>query len=67
MVNNSVEYRYGAFELFYDTGAVWNSGASAVARNSLGTGLREGLFSLAVAFPVREGRMDPVFMLGMNY
>jgi hypothetical protein len=25
------------------------------------------LFSLAVAFPVREGRMDPVFMLGMNY
>ncbi|MGP8247785.1 MAG: BamA/TamA family outer membrane protein [Bryobacteraceae bacterium] len=67
MLENSVEYRYGAFEVFYDTGAVWNSGSTAVARNSLGTGLREGCFSLAVAFPVREGRMDPVFMLGMNY
>jgi hypothetical protein len=67
MVNNSVEYRYGALQVFYDTGAVWNSGVGAIVRNSLGAGLREGLFSLAVAFPVREGRMDPVFMLGMNY
>jgi hypothetical protein len=67
MVENSVEYRYGVLEVFYDTGAVWNSGATAAARNSLGAGLREGCFSLAVAFPVREGRMDPVFMLGMNY
>jgi hypothetical protein len=67
MVDNSVEYRYGALQVFYDTGAVWNSGTTAIARNSLGTGLRQGCFSLAVAFPVREGRMDPVFMLGMNY
>jgi len=25
------------------------------------------VFSLAVAFPLRNGRMDPVFMVGMNY
>ena len=67
MVNNSVEYRYGAFQVFYDTGAVWNSGSAAIARNSLGAGVREGCFTLAVAFPVREGRTNPVFMLGMNY
>jgi len=67
MLDNSVEYRYGALKVFYDTGAVWNSGSTVIARNSVGTGIREGCFTLAVAFPVREGRMDPVFMLGMNY
>jgi outer membrane translocation and assembly module TamA len=67
MVDNSVEYRYGAMQVFYDTGAVWNAGSAVIPRNSLGAGLRQGCFSLAVAFPAREGRMDPVFMLGMNY
>jgi outer membrane protein assembly factor BamA len=67
MLNNSVEYRYGALEVFYDTGAVWNSGTAATTRNSVGTGIREGLFTLAVAFPLKDGRTDPVFMLGMNY
>lgn len=67
MVHNSVEYRYGVFQAFYDSGAIWDSGESAVPRNSVGVGLREGVFSLAVAFPVKEGRVDPVFMVSMNY
>ena len=67
MVHNSVEYRYGVFQAFYDSGAVWDSGEGAVPRNSVGVGLREGVFSLAVAFPVKEGRVDPVFMVSMNY
>jgi hypothetical protein len=29
--------------------------------------LRQGIFSLALAFPVRDGKIDPVFMVGMNY
>ena len=67
MVHNSVEYRYGVFQVFYDSGAIWDGGESAVVRHSVGVGLQKSLFSLAVAFPIREGHIDPVFMVGMNY
>jgi hypothetical protein len=67
MVHNSVDYRYRMFEAFYDAGAIWNSGSPVVLRHSLGVGLREGAFAMAVAFPMRGGRADPIFMMGMNY
>jgi outer membrane translocation and assembly module TamA len=67
MVHNSVEYRYGVFQVFYDAGAIWDSGDTAVPRHSIGVGLRQGGFSLAMAFPVREGRVEPILMVGMNY
>jgi len=67
MMHNSVEYRYGIFQVFYDSGAIWDDGESAVVRHSAGLGLRQGIFSLALAFPIREGRIDPILMLGMNY
>ena len=67
MVHNSVEYRYGAFQIFYDSGSIWDRTETAVIRHSVGVGLRQGSFSLAVAFPLREGRADPIFMVGMNY
>jgi hypothetical protein len=28
-------------------------------------GLRESVFTLAVAFPVRSGHVEPVFMMGV--
>jgi hypothetical protein len=67
MVHNSVEYRYGIFEVFYDTGAIWENGESPAAKHSLGLGLRQGAFFIALAFPVRSGRVDPIFMAGMTY
>ena len=67
MAHNSVEYRYGVFQIFYDSGAIWEAGDGAVVRHSAGVGLRQGNFSLAVAFPIREGHIDPIFMVGMNY
>ena len=67
MVHNSVEYRYGVFQAFYDSGAIWDDGIAAVIRHSAGVGLRQGNFSFAVAFPIREGHIDPIFMVGMNY
>jgi outer membrane protein assembly factor BamA len=67
MVHNTVEYRYGAFQIFYDSGSVWDRNDTAVIRHSAGVGLRQGVFSLAVAFPIREGHIDPIFMVGMNY
>jgi hypothetical protein len=67
MAHNSVEYRYGCFQVFYDSGAVWDGGQPVTVRHSVGTGLRQGPLFVAIAFPLREGRMDPIFMLGMNY
>ncbi|MDQ6678552.1 MAG: outer membrane protein assembly factor [Acidobacteriota bacterium] len=67
LLHNSVEYRYRFGNLFYDTGSLWSSGKVPSLKHSLGIGVRQSIFSLAVAFPVREGRIDPVFMVGMNY
>lgn len=67
VVHNTVEYRYGVVQVFYDSGAVWDRNDTAVLRHSAGVGLRQGVFSLAVAFPLREGHIDPIFMVGMNY
>ncbi len=67
MVHNTVEYRYRVFEAFYDTGSIGTRGQKAVTRHSVGVGLRKSVFSLAVAFPVRESHFEPMFMVGMNY
>lgn len=67
MVHNSVDYRYGCLQVFYDAGSIWDRGQNAIIRHSLGVGLRSGSFSLAVAVPVREGKTEAIFMLGMNY
>jgi hypothetical protein len=67
VAHNTLEYRYRYFEIFYDAGSVWNRGQEATPRHSLGVGLRKDGFSLAVAFPVKDGRVEPMFMVGMNY
>src|SRR5439155_17146280 len=67
LVHNTVDYRYGPLQAFYDAGAVWESGQTAVLRHSVGIGVRESIFSLAVAFPLRSGHVEPVFMMGMIY
>ena len=67
MVHNSVDYRYRVFEAFYDAGTIWDAGEAVVFRQGVGVGLREGAFAMAVAFPIRGGRSDPIFMMGMNY
>lgn len=67
VVTNTVEYRYGRFQAFYDAGAIWDEGQPAPLRHSLGVGLRESILSLAVAFPIRGGRVEPVFIMGILY
>jgi hypothetical protein len=62
---NSVEYHYGPFQAFYDAGAIWDASQPIVARHSVGIGLRESVFSLAVAIPVRAGHVEPIFMMGI--
>jgi hypothetical protein len=67
LVHNSVEYRYGPFQAFYDTGAVWESGQPVTPRHSVGVGIKESIFSLALAFPMKSGHIEPVVMIGMIY
>jgi hypothetical protein len=66
MAHNSVEYRYRAFQIFYDAGAVWTRGQDATLRHSAGAGVRLGDLALLVAFPIRNGRVEPVFIAGLN-
>jgi outer membrane protein assembly factor BamA len=65
-VHNSLEYRYRAVEVFYDAGAVWNSGGPVVARHSAGAGIHIGDLALMIAFPIRNGRIEPVFIAGLS-
>lgn len=74
VVHGSVTYGYHIMRVFYDTGAVWESGKSPEPKHSAGVGISGGLglfqkgaFLLAVAFPLRQGRADPVFIAGMNF
>jgi hypothetical protein len=64
-LHNSVEYHYGPFQVFYDVGSVWDEGQPMVARHSVGIGVRESVFSLAVAIPMRSGHVEPIFMMGI--
>ncbi len=66
VVHNSVEYRYRFVEAFYDTGAVWNAGDRTTVHHSVGGGVRLGDLALLVAFPMRNGRPEPVFIAGLN-
>jgi hypothetical protein len=75
MVQNSVSYGYqlrqGTPEVFYDAGFIGNTNAGSDApgtlRHSIGIGFRQGIFNVATAFPLCQGRFAAVFMAGMNY
>ena len=67
LIHNSVEYRYRMANVFYDTGSLWSFGKVPSLKHSLGAGIRYSIFSVALAFPLRQGRVEPLFMVGMNY
>jgi hypothetical protein len=67
VVANTAEYRYRLLDVFYDSGAIWDQGQPAVWRHSLGVGVRQNGMYAAMAFPIKEGHIEPVFMVGMNY
>ncbi len=67
MAHGSVEYRYRILQVFYDAGAIWDRGQDATPHCSAGVGLRKDGFSIAVAFPIKDGRVEPVLIAGMNF
>jgi hypothetical protein len=70
VIHGSVEYRYRVFDVFYDSGAIWDGNTDKDGKHSMGFGLRtdgrQG-FLLAVAFPLNAQRADPVFIAGFSF
>jgi len=67
VVYGSVDYSYRYYQVFYDTGAVWNLAPEREQKQSVGVGFKKEGFQLAVAFPVGAPRAIPVFFAGMNF
>jgi hypothetical protein len=71
VIHNELTYGYrlgqGTVEGFYDSGALWESDRAPMMRHSIGAGYKQGIFVLSMAFPIHNGRIEPVFMVGMNY
>jgi hypothetical protein len=70
----SVKYGYHMMRVFYDTGSVWDPGKAPEPKQSLGVGVSSGLgvlekgaFLLALAFPLQDSHVIPVFIAGMNF
>jgi hypothetical protein len=67
IVYGSVDYTYRYYQVFYDTGAVWDRPQERDQKQSVGAGFKKEGFQLAVAFPVGAPRPIPVFYAGMNF
>ncbi|BDC51701.1 hypothetical protein F183_A40160 [Bryobacterales bacterium F-183] len=69
LVHASADYRYRFVQLFYDAGRI----RTVATRNpsgvlhSVGCGIRKDNMQLAVAFPLRGVRMEPVLLVGVNF
>jgi hypothetical protein len=67
MANTTVEYRFlKRIQVFYDMGSIWNSRQPVVVRKSAGAGIMlPGInLPISIAFPIRNGRAEPMFMVG---
>lgn len=73
LIYGSAGYGYRKVRAFYDAGAILDKApASAAAgrrgvKQSAGIGMKVEGILLAVAFPLRNDRMEPVFIAGMNF
>ena len=66
MVHASVDYSHREFRVVYDAGSSRAFGGARKLRQSIAVGYGRG-FGFLIAFPLREGRIEPIFMLGMNF
>ena len=74
LAHASVTYGYQIMRVFYDTGAIWDQGRRPEEKHSAGIGVNTGLgllgkntLLIAVAFPIRQGHMEPLLLAGMNF
>ena len=74
MAYGSVTYGYHIMRVFYDAGSVWEQGLPQQFKASAGIGVASGLgvlekgaFLVALAFPIRQGRVTPEVIAGMKF
>jgi Omp85 superfamily domain len=67
VVHGSIDYQYRIFQVFYDAGAIWDRPEDRDSKQSAGVGFKKEYFQLAVAFPMKTGRVSPIFYAGMNF
>lgn len=67
LTTGTLEYRYKVWMVFYDTGAVWDRGSSPSQKHGVGGGLRFKGFQVAMAFPLRDAHITPVFLVGTTF
>jgi len=67
VIHGSIDYGYRFLQVFYDTGAIWDRVQDREMKQSAGVGFKKEYFQLAVAFPLRAGRADPIFYAGMKF
>jgi hypothetical protein len=67
VIYGSVEYTYRLYQVFYDTGAVWDIPQEREQRQSVGVGFKKEGFQVAVAYPLHAVHALPIFFAGMNF
>jgi hypothetical protein len=70
MMHGSLEYRYRWLRTIYDTGAAWNRGGPARVRHSAAIGVSTSgtmQISALIAFPIRDGGIEPMFITGLYF
>ncbi len=63
----SADGRYHFVRAVYDTGTVWDVGRPRVLRHSAGVGIVISGVTAMVAFPLKSGPVEPIFLVGMNF
>ena len=67
IVHGSIDYGFHWLQVFYDTGAIWDTPQERTQKQSVGTGFKKDGFQVAVAFPIRSTRIEPIFYAGLNF
>jgi outer membrane protein assembly factor BamA len=67
IVHGSIDYGFHWLQVFYDTGAIWDTNQERAPKQSVGTGFKKDGFQVAVAFPIRSTRIEPIFYAGLNF
>jgi outer membrane protein assembly factor BamA len=67
LAHGTVEFHYRYFQVFCDTGAIWDRGQDGTPHTSAGVGLRKDGFSIIFAVPIKDGKVEPVLIAGMNF
>jgi outer membrane protein assembly factor BamA len=67
IVHGSIDYGFHWLTVFYDTGVIWDTPQERSPKQSVGTGFKKDGFQLAVAFPIRSARIEPIVYAGLNF